>query len=558
MNINATYLETTTSVRVTVSKWVRSAGFAITTLIVAQLFSASIFAQGNVSNDQVIIVKEFEGKIKDADKVNFPPNVPEEETRSPKQTYQVPQRDFKDIPFEPNPLRPISMTKEKLERFNSSYLKLGFGSQLTPLAELVYNDNKTKNLRFGGFYHHLSQYGFAIKNMRYSDDRVGVYASYISGGVEITPEFQFHNLRTHFYGTTENFAAKDVRQNLRDYDVQLKLRNVLKNKVDIDYEAAVRFNYFQETFGKSNEWFVNGHVGGEKVFKKYHRAFADFRFDISKFHSTEQDRFRNIFLLKLGYAFNNDDWKARGAITLGADGSKFLPLPDLYIEKRLFKHQIIAFAQWEVRFQKNSYKSLAEVNNFVNSNLELQNTQISDFGAGLKGTVQQFTYVLKFQYRRFSQMPLFYTNYFDTKRFYVAYDPTVSAFGANIEMGWKLNESFSVMALADMNFYSLSRNARAWYEPALRFNWSATYNWKQKISATLDLYAFSKYYAPLAPGVERGINGTADLSLHLQYFFSKRWTFFGDLNNMAHQRYERWAGYKVFGVNGLVGVKFSF
>ncbi|MFN8308755.1 MAG: hypothetical protein U0T73_02215 [Chitinophagales bacterium] len=522
------------------------------------LLGATAAAQGTVGNDQVIIIKEFEGKIKDADKVNFSPNVPEEESRTPKQTYNVPQKDFKDIPFEPNPLRPISMGKEKIENFNTSYLKLGFGSQLTPLVQLAYNDNKTKNLKFGFHYDHVSQYGFAIKNMRYSDDLAGLYLRYDMKGVELSTAFDFHNLRTHFYGTNETFSEKDVRQNLRDYDARIGVKNILKNKAEIDYNANVRFNYFQETYGGSNEYFVAANAGGSKVFKKYHSAFADFSFDISNFKSTRQSTFRNLFFLKLGYGFNNDDWKARAAFTFGVEGSKFLPLPDLYIEKRLYKHQLIAFAGWEITFRKNSFRTLSANNNFINSDIALQNTQISEFSSGLKGTIQHFTYRLKFGYRRFSNMPLYYTNYYDTKRFYVAYDPTVSNFNGQIELGWHINESFRVLALADINAYSLSRNTRAWYEPALKLNWNGTYTWKKKIAIGLNLYAFSSYYGFLSPGNEKKQKGTADLSLNLEYYFSKRWSFFGNLNNIAHQKYERYAGYPVYGINGLVGAKFSF
>jgi hypothetical protein len=123
-----------------------------------------------------VILREYEGKVKDADKVSLAPNIPEDKETTPKLTYTVPQRDFKDIAFEPNPLKPLGMSADKLERYNSSYIRLGVGSQLTALADLMYNDhNKANTLKYGVFYHHLNEYGFHIKNQKYSDDSRGLY-----------------------------------------------------------------------------------------------------------------------------------------------------------------------------------------------------------------------------------------------------------------------------------------------------------------------------------------------------------------------------------------------
>ena len=186
------------------------------------------FAQQG-TNDQVIIIKEYDAKVKDAEKISFSPNIPEEEDKLPKLSYKVPSRDFKDIPFEPNPLKPLGMSSDKLERFNSSYIKFGFGTQLTPLVELMYNDNKTKNLKYGIYYDHLSQYGFKIKNQKFSDDKLGAYAKYAINTSMLDVAFNFHNLRTHFYGSPDTvFDGKAILQNLRDYDLNIGFKNLQK------------------------------------------------------------------------------------------------------------------------------------------------------------------------------------------------------------------------------------------------------------------------------------------------------------------------------------------
>ena len=175
--------------KVQIKHIVREQGNKCTMLMLCLCMVLGVMAQQG-TNDQVVIVKEYDAKVKDADKVSLAPTIPEEEEKTKKLTYTVPARDFKDIPFEPNPLKPLGMSADKLERFNSSYIKVGFGSQLTPLVELMYNDNKSKNVKFGFFYNHLSQYGFHITNQKYSDDRLGAYAQYFMKKWN-WPEFRF-------------------------------------------------------------------------------------------------------------------------------------------------------------------------------------------------------------------------------------------------------------------------------------------------------------------------------------------------------------------------------
>ena len=90
-----------------------------------EFLSTNICARS--SNEEVIVVKEYEAKISDAQKINIQPNIPEVEETKPTLTYSVPSKDYKDGAFEANPLKPLSMSKEKWEKYNSGFVKIGFG-----------------------------------------------------------------------------------------------------------------------------------------------------------------------------------------------------------------------------------------------------------------------------------------------------------------------------------------------------------------------------------------------------------------------------------------------
>ncbi len=516
-----------------------------------------------VGNEEVIVVREYEAKIQDAQKINIQPNIPEVEEKKPTFSYSVPSKDYKDFSFEPNPLRPIALSKEKIEKYNTSLIKLGFGSQLTPLAELAYNDNKSKNLKFGIFYNHLSARGFKIKNQRFVDDEAGAYLRYFPKTIETGAAFTFRNYRTHFYSIDTMFAdtsftPKQVRQVFRNYDALVYIGNAQKNKYDINFRQSVQFNYLQETYGKANEWFVGGHSSLSKTFKQYHEVLADFNFDISRLKNDSLVLQRNLFRFSAGYGFDNDDWEARGKIGFAVDGKKVFLMADAYIEKRLYQHALIAYLGYQLRYDKNCLNSFAQTNNFILNSVEIKNSQVGDFGAGLKGTIVNFSYNLAFHVNHINQLPLFVSDTLDMRRFIVIYDTKVKIYNVHFEAGYNAKEWLRLSILGDYNFYQLNKELHPWQEPNLQVTFRAQYVWKNKIKAGIDLYGFTNSYAKLSGGQEAVIKGTGDLNLSLEYFMNKHLSFFGNLNNIAHQRYQRWYNYPSYGINGVVGGKYSF
>ncbi len=526
-------------------------------------FSASVSAQ--VTTEEVIVVKEYEATIQDAQKVNIQPNIPEVEEKKPKLDYSVPNKDFKDIAFEANPLRPLSISKEKLEKYNSSFIKIGFGSQIMPIAQLAYNDNKTKNLKFGIFYNHLSAREFKVKNQRFTDDEAGVYLKYYPKKTEMGVNFTFRNYRTHFYGIdTNNVAvdsvvkAKNIRQVFRTYDAGVYFKNSQKNKLDLDYKQTVRFNYLQETFGKANEWFIGGNTDVTKSFLKHHYAGFRFQFDVSRLKNDSLSGLnRTIFTPMLGYGFNNDDWRAHGYIGVAINGKKAVFVTDIHVEKRLYEHALIVYASYNRQLQKNSLLSYSQDNNYIYNWVEMRNTSAGDLLSGLKGTVQNFSYNVAFHFGHSENMPLYINDTLDLRRFTVVYD-TVRMLGVHFESGYNVKEWLRLSVVGDYNTYQLKNQARAWHQPNLKVTFRANYIWKNKIVVGLDLYGVSAAYAKLAGGAEKKLKGTADLNLSLEYIMNKHIAFFAGINNIANIKYQRFNNYQSYGTIGWIGAKFSF
>ena len=187
----------------------------------------------------------------------------------------------------------------------------------------------------------------------------------------------------------------------------------------------------------------------------------------------------------------------------------------------------------------------------------VRNTPVGDLTSGLKGTVQNFSYNVAFHFGHVDNMPLFVNDTLDTKRFVVIYDK-VRALGIHYEAGYNMKEWLRLSVVGDYNIFQLKNEARAWHEPNFKMTFRANYIWKNKIVVGLDLFGISSAYAKLAGGQEKKLKGTADLNLSLEYIMNKHISFFGNLNNIANIKYQRWNNYQSYGIIGWVGAKFSF
>jgi len=536
-----------------------------TCLALLMLAGTSNYAQAQgqpkgdgVGNEEVVVVKEYEATIQDAQKVNIPPNIPEVEEKPKTFNYSVPAKDLKDFSFEPNPLKPIALSKEKFEKYNTSFIKVGFGSQIMPIAQLAYNDNKTKNLKFGFNYDHLSAMDYKKKLKRFSDDEAGLYLRYFPKRFEVGLAFDFHNNRTHFFGTDSAYERKTVRQVLRNYDGLIYFKNAQKNKIDVDIKQTVGFNYLQETFGKANEWYINGNTDFSKGIKKVHAVIVNINFDISKLKNDSLKLDRGIYTFDGGYSFNNDDWKAHALLGITINGSTPYLYADAHVEKRLYEHSLIAYANYTYKYQKNSLNSFIQQNNFIQNWVDIRNTIKGDFALGFKGTVQNFSYNLAFRLNHINNMPLYINDTLDTKRFIVVYEDKMLLYGGHFELGYNTKEWLRLTLMGDYNYYKLTQNAYAWHTPDFKATLRANYIWKNKISLTVDVYGVTGTRALLADNNTIKLPGTVDANIGIEYLFNKHVAFWGMINNIANQHYQRYYKYDSYGINGAIGAKFSF
>lgn len=517
----------------------------------------------NLELDDIIIQRDYEARIDDAQRIKVNPAIPDLEFDAPELNYDVPSR-LLSLKYPPHPMKPLAMPKVKKETYMASYIKLGFGTQFSPLADIVYNDNNFEKIKFGAFYKHLSAYG-NLENQKFRKNAVGAYAKYALNKAETGFNFKFNQNIDHFYGYNNedfSFDANDVKQRVREIGGDIFINNSTVNEKNIDFSQKIAFSTMQDFFGVS-EWFIRYNSNITKVFKNNHFLNVMGEADISNYLPlTRDDLEREIFQIGGDYTFNNDDWKlTAGLVTAFGDvieDQQFNLYPKLYTEKRLYKNYLIFYSGWSRRLHKNSYLEFITQNPYINTDVRMNNSRIEDRMAGFKGSAQNFTYNFRFSNKVVKGMAFFVNDTTDMKRFDVVYDKNTTIINLNLEAGYAWNSKLNSLLTVDLMLYEPDEQLKAWHQPMFTTNFATTYLLKEKIQFRGEIYGIAGAYGRNQLGEAELIKGMVDFSIGTEYHFSKYLSFFANLNNLANFKYQHWYNYPTYGFNGMVGAKFSY
>lgn len=543
-------------------------------LLAALMLQNAVFAQGggddNIGTDSLKIITKFKPILTDPVKLSFPPRMPdiEKDLRLLKYTTPV---SLLGVAYEGTPLKPLAIQKEKPNNYPTSYFKLGFGTQLSPLAELMFNDGSIKKAEkygkfhkysYGVYFKHHSARATKLDNQDFNDNEAKVYGEYLFNKSKIKSEAYYKRDAVWYYGYNHEdtaFRKKDVKQRFNDVGWKANMTNIVNGKAAFNYDAQVGLSHFGD-INDINEFDINFKLFLQKVIKERHFASLEFYEDYNT-HSNPftADTNRNIFWVKPKYKYLDDNWQVYASASLVWEGDIFHVLPDVSFQRSLFKEYIIMFNGWRMTLRKNSFQSLTDKNPYLGPRFGLRNTRFEERNIiGLKGTVKNFTYNLRFGQQVARHLPLFVTDTADTKVFTINYDKRVDILFGHIELIYRVSSKLDFTLLFDYNSFEADENAKAWHMPRIFANFNARYKIGEKIYITADVFGVDGVFAPLPEGGMTQLNSTVDVSLGATYKFSKYFTFFANLNNLASIKHEVYYQYPTYGFNGMVGAIFTY
>jgi hypothetical protein len=567
----------------------------ITGLVLTCFFMSVSWSQGNT--EEVIIITQGNRAIEPAFRKKENPKIIDTVFPVPNANYPLLSMDYNPY-ITLNPIVPATVKLEpKLPQLYKFYAKVGMGSVFMPLAEIYFNNTRTRKMNYGVNFQHLSSLGeqrnVAPANFDRNSSRA--YIGMNERKFSWNAETGYTNNGFHYYGfNNENANADSIKNRFGIFGLKgdftyhrhdslgvnwkagFEYRNFASMKPDVDSLESwrVKENYFQANGGAWLRW-------GDQIFN------ADVILKTNKY----KYGLENIYLSPIdsGLVSSNTIFSIRPNVTtysknkrlkarLGVDitASKIdktqLNLyPDAEVKYSLFDDILIPYAQLKGGMRMNNYYSLSKENEFIRSQVNYKNENTSLLGMiGLKGTLsKRVGFNVQASFANIKDKALFVTDttYSAGNKFKVIYD-TMNVAQIEGSLTYQLQEKTKIDLIGRYNSYSPINNSYAWNLPQFEGILKGTYNMYDRIIVTANVhlqggrkalvYAMEEDVVEENGQLVKTLGFVADADLGVEFRYNTRISGFVNFNNVAAQRYRRWYNYPVQGFQAMVGVTVRF
>jgi hypothetical protein len=543
-------------------------------------FHCNIKAQ----NADVIIIDAYKPTISDAFKINDNPKIQDTTVEKLNLNYQINSRLYPTT-YHLTPIIPAKMVGEPLTKFYKSYVKAGFGTKTTPLAEIYFNNLRSTDQAIGAYYTHLSSSG-KIKDYGFpgfSDNEAVVYASKFLKTHTLSADIDYNRNVVHYYGFKPNDFTnfpdannKDsIRQRFSKIGGQLKFMSTFNDSTKLNHNFSLSCFNFSDLY-KATEDYI-GFIGA--IDKKANligkniknqdiglKANVDYYNDINKIDTSGHAVIRLLPHFSASYDILKFDVGLNTALETSED-SKMHLYPDLNININLYNNIFIIYGGVTGDIKRNNLMEFSSENPFINTSLPLAftNTKSKLFG-GLKGCLSSYlsfnAYISKSEVEN---LPLFVN---DTaidllNKFTVIYD-NARVVNTHTEISYQKTEKIKILLTSDFYQYFMTNELEAWHKPNMDIKFSFYYNLKNKIILKTDVFVLGSSYAKkYNPGKTPNytsfpLKGTFDVNLGLEYRYTKILSAFINFNNIGAAKYKQWYNYPGYGFTALAGITYAF
>ena len=533
------------------------------------LCAQTIFAQPALEGDNVTVLKYFDAQLLDANKISIPPTLPALDTNTQRQNYVVPPHPS-DIQYDAPKLRPLGMKSARKEEDYNGFVKLGGGVPNTLYGEGGYYFKSDE--KFDGkvwLKHHRLNADKSVENQRFQKTQ-GLISSniFLPNNLATQVDLGYTYDRVHFYGYNQDsleFTPERTRQDYKILDLGARLYNSARNDADLNFAVTPKFYLFNDFYSNRETQFSLG-LSATKWFNEKHAFRVNIQPDFTSFKDTVQQKLNNIYL-QPSFTMHFDFLQLKIGANFVNNRDVFSIFPDAEVSVRVFGDGVQIFAGATGDLRKNTYRTLAEYNPFIQiRGTNLRNTRWENYYGGLKGDLGWLEYNLQGGYSKASDLALHQTLFTaeGITRFRVVYD-TVKI--VNFQGTVKITPfpNLSIIGTLSQNIFDTETSGTpadeqaVWGLPEIEGNFSAIYTLLEgKASIKSSLHLADKIAFLNEAGDFEKSKALVDFSLGGTYNFTENIGAFLDINNILNNRRERWYRYPTIGTNFLVGIAARF
>ncbi len=536
-------------------------------LLLLCLSANAALAQDELPTEDVTVVKHFEAKLMDAERIAVLPELPAPDTARIHEAYHLPLKTI-EVDYPAPRIRPLRFRGDKLSPVYKGHIKAGGGLPAALYADASYHFSEKDKYAATLFLNHLSGNNKKIENQRFSNLRLGGDGTYyFDQGFAINGHLSFDQRTPYYYGYNFDDAFKDtsvlaadVRQRFNLISAGGALFNKVPTAGAIDYKVYTDLYNLHDDYGAKETGFVLG-IGGTKWIDNTHSFDLKLITDFTGFEDTSQHRLHNFFL-QPAFTFHGDVFRIKAGINIASHDDNFFFYPDAEAEYEVLGNNLAVFAGAGGGLQKNNLLSLSTYNPYINNRLDIRNSFITEYYGGVRGDVKILTYSGRISYKKVDNLPLYLPE--DEllnplrKRFKVVYD-TATVLRIQGSVGAKPVSGLKLDLTVAQNIYSLAQEERPWHLPAFELKGHVNYEViKDEAFVHASLFMENGLYTKDEEGNNLLLNPLFDISVGGEYFVAKNFGIFLDINNLANNRRQRWYRYPSFGINVMGGISLRF
>jgi len=555
---------------------------------VAVLFSSTIVVAQNeeeeVYNENVVVISGYQPVLQKTERINVVHRITDTANMKVDFNYKVyPHRLFSL--YAPERINAARLVGEPSAKLYKSYIKLGMGNYMSPLADLYFNSLKNKSLNYSARVFHNSSW-WSLKDYGsnwYSNTDVDLFGKYMWKNKVLSANVFYNNDYNLYYGFTDS-TLNTIYPNLNRDDLEksdysqvynyvganVDFRTSNKKIEDLYYQVALGIYNFSDHYA-SNEfcfkmnadlhygfaWFGNEKeiLGMQVAWDLYSNTVDTMIYPyafkgISSIDSIKEKehllKIHPYFKFKL-YGFDLD-----AGLNVFVSTSNKVKLKPHIILSQDFSDETLHFSIGAVGDAiRNGWQNLRIENPYVAPHTETATTYTNKyFLEGKFALMNNLDLGLALAYQTFTNAPVFMidTNYALGNVYspiYIDYDMLQVGFNSK----YRLSENLGLAFSANYYRYFLPEKSpiqEMLYKPNFDLDLGAFYSYNDKIIVSLNTILLGKMnglnienneYVYEKMPIKYGID------LNVEYRYTKALSFFATFDNVAFQRYFYWTNY---------------
>jgi hypothetical protein len=558
-------------------------------LIVLKASAVALLAQNDLKRE-VTLYNPYKPSLTEVRKKSYLPDINDTTTVRPDFSYNISTRPYYPV-YTISTIKAASLIPDPLTKLYKSYINLGFGNYLSPLAEISISSERSKKGAFGFYASHYSTNGkVKLQNEKktfagYMDNDLALYGrkffrkSYLSGSLDFSQNTRYaYGYDTVF--TSFDPDKKDIRIGYNNPGVSLQYASMTLDSSVFSYDFKLGYDFFYNT---SRLYQHNFNLKGEMatVIKGFYTGLnPGFSYSVLSDDINAGPKY-NIYLNP--YVTKSTDlWNFRLGFNAMLDRNmtnkpEFHIYPDISFGFSIVPSYLGFFTGLSGRLERNSPSEMLEMNPFIIGDGSLFRLPSTDHSlivmAGMKGnTGIGGSYLLKASYSIIADMPLFSNFSFPDTLFnpeygnrFIPFTDDAEVLEINGSMNGIITSRLSYSGEASWYHYTMSESLYAWNRPDWEARLNLNYNLRDKIIASAGFISsgsrklLASRINDFPPATDFIFTTPVHFGMNLgvEYRYTKILSFWFRMNNISARPYYEWAYYPSQRFMGMLGFTYS-